>query len=429
MRAILLILVPTAVLGAVMTAIFWLSGDPGRPSVESSRPAPTPSAWAGRAPEAPGPTATLASRPAVPAPATTTSVPNAPTSRGLGAAAEALAQAADDWANITRTRAKLDPTAQLKRARYALATSRPADAVAACDQILASHPDDVDALSAKAAALVMMRRFEEAAALYPRALEHRRDDLRLRFNYAVVLSRLSRFGEAIRHYELVLAARPDHAKAMYNLAVILQDEGKLTDAAKLWARVTRANPGLAGAWFNRGVVALQLGESEAARQAFVRADELEPGRADTRVNLGAACQGLGQLPQAIAAFQRAREVKPECLPAINGIAEVYLSYYEKNPDSDEHFECSLRWCEYSMRVRADQARLRSLFERALKARPDSVPAMNGLARVLTATSRDSAQYHSHRARAAELCRRSLEAQPNQADVASLLRRLSGSSTP
>jgi tetratricopeptide (TPR) repeat protein len=342
---------------------------------------------------------------------------------GTQPAGERIAEAVDDWVNVNRTRARRDQATQLGLAKRALATSRPAEAIAACDRVLKAHPDNVDALSAKASALVMMDRIKEACAVYERLIELRRDDLRVRYNYAVVLSRLKRFGDATRNYEFVLAHQPDHAKAMYNLAVILQDEGKLTDAVRLWKRVTDASPQLASAWFNLGVVSLRLASFAAAVKAFTRAEELEPGRADTRSNLAIAQHELGQLAEAIASFQRAREVKPKYLPAVNGIAEVYLAYCEKNPTSDEHFECGVRWCDYSLGIDPSQPRLRRLLERAVKVRPGSWVAKSSLAQALAATPAGSANRPRNRARALELCRESLEANPDQPETTALLKHL------
>ena len=413
MKAVLLILVPMLVLCGVMMAVFWLSGKPGG----DTHPPPSDAQVADARP------APVKKPPPKPTTRTVAKPPARTTSRPMPASARAAAEAVDDLVNINRVRKRRDRTQQLSLARKALASNKPAPAIAACDRILSAHPDDVDALSVKAEALVKMNRFAEAADAFGRAVQHRPDDVRLRYNHAVVLSRLERFGEAIRSYQAILDRQPQHAKAMYNLAVILHDEGKLTDAAALWSKITQANPDLAGAWFKRGVVAMQLSDFETALKAFSQADKLEPGRADTRTNLGIAHQELGHLAEAIVAYQRAREVDPEYLPAVNGFSEAYLRYYESNLQADEPFELALSWCEYSLSLKPSQPRLRGLFQRALKARPGSVGAMNGLARVLATTPAKSPQYASDRARAIELCQESLDAKPKQPDVTALLKQL------
>ena len=182
---------------------------------------------------------------------------------------------------------------------------------------------------------------------------------------------------------------------------------------------------MANAWFNRGMVALQLRNYADAVASLKRADVLQPKRVDTLTNLGVAYQEMDNGAEAIAAYQRAHEVKPDFLPAVNGFAEIYIRYFEKNPSSDEYLEGGLRWAEHSLGIKPYQLRLRELFERVLKIRPGNLPATNGLARVLAATPTVSPRYNDNRRQAATLCRNSLEIKPDQPDVAKLLAELGG----
>jgi tetratricopeptide (TPR) repeat protein len=347
------------------------------------------------------------------------------TSQAVAEKLSSAAEAIDDWANIARSRARRNRDVQLALARQALATSRPAEAIAACDHILATAPDDAEALSAKGLALVALGRYGEAASTYDRAIKVNPEDLRLRYNYAVILSRLKVFGEATRNYEFILSRQPDHARAMYNLAVIFQDEGKLTDAAKLWERITTVNPDLAGAWIQRGTLALQLGDYETAATALERAEKIEPGKLDICTNLGTAYQAAGRLTDAIAAFRRAQGIRKDWLPAVNGMAEVYLTYFERHPDAADQLDCALQWCEYSFHIKPDQPRLADLYQKAVKAQPDCLPAINGLARVLAATKPTDPQFQANREQAIDLCKKSLELKADQPEIDALLKSLTG----
>ncbi|MBN1342009.1 MAG: tetratricopeptide repeat protein [Phycisphaerae bacterium] len=329
----------------------------------------------------------------------------------------------DDWVNVTRNRVRRNREVQIGLARQALATSKPAQAIAATGEILNHQADDVEALSIRAGALVAAKRYEEAEGTYAKLVQLQPEDIRMRYNYAVVLSRLRRFGEAVRQYEHVLAKQPGHAKAAYNLAVIHQDEGRLTDAARLWKQVTEANPGLASAWFRQGTVAMQLGDHETAAAGFAQSERLEPGRPDTMTNLGTALHQLGRLAEAIEAFQRAREADPDFLPAANGIADVYVGYAEKNPNAEDHFQCGLRWCAYSLGRKPYQPELAALYRRLLKVRPQSTEALNGLAGVLAATPQDAPQHGAKRQEAVRLLEESLELKADQPKAKELLDRL------
>jgi tetratricopeptide (TPR) repeat protein len=428
-RALLLILIPMLALAGVMSFVFWIASDRNEQPQVAASPISQPVV----APQPRNRASKATTRPALPvakAPGTTTTkVAQADrpvaTSQAIAQRLSSAAEAIDDWASIARSRAQHSRDVQLGLARQALATSRPAEAIAACDHILAAAPDDVEALSAKALALHALGRLGEAASTYEQAIKVNPEDLRLRYNYAVILSRLRVFGEATRNYEFILKRQPDHARAMYNLAVIYQDDGKLTDAAKLWERITTVNPDLPSAWVQRGTAALQLGDYETAAMALERADKLEPGKLDICTNLGTAYQGIGRLTDAIAAFRRAQDIRKDWLPAVNGMAEVYLTYFEKHPEAADQLECALQWCEYSFHVKPDQPRLADLYQKVLKAQPDSIHAVNGLARVLAATKPTDPKFQSNREQAIELCKKSLALKADQPEIDAMLKSLTG----
>jgi len=418
MRALLLILVPMCALAGVMTLIFWTSAeksDPRHPVRTQTAEKAAPRTVTQDAPSPPVRPPSVRPQPA----------PTSAPGTQVAAMAKVVIEAADDWVNIQRSKIEHDRKVQLNFARQALDAGRPAEAIPACDRILAANPDDVEALSAKALALVALGRMPEAMALNERAVKLSPDDIRLRYNLATIQSRLRMFSEAIRNYEFILSKQPDHARALYNLAVILQDEGKLSEAARLWERVTQSNPDIAGAWLNRGTVALQMREFATAVTALTQADRLEPGKVDTLVNLGTALQGAGKPVEAVAAYRKALEIQRDCLPAVNGMAEVYLAYFEKHPDAADQLECALQWCEYSFKIKPAQPRLAVLYQRAVKVQPDSVPALNGLARVLATGKPSDAGYQENHDKAVELLKKSLALNPDQPEMAALLERLTG----
>lgn len=422
MRALLLILIPLLTLAGVMTFVFWAAGSHTEESAEeAAQVAKAPTTGAGK----PAPATRASTRPG---PTTRFGILTSMPTQALGAAtsqAAAVADSVDEMANLARSRIRRDQSAQLTLAKAALATSRPGEAIAACDRVLGMTPNQLEALSTKAAALSMLGRYEQAAEVCEKAARIAPEDVVIRYNYGVLLSRLKRNGEAIREYEAVLKLQPDHAKAGYNLAVILEDEGKLSDAAGRWERLCKGNPDLADAWARWGSVALQLSDYENAVTALERADKLKPGQVDIAANLGTAYQGVRRWTDAIRAYERAIGIRKDCLPAINGMADVYLSYFERHVDATDLFDNAMEWCKASFRITPDQPRLANLYRRAIKARPDSLSAINGLIQALAVIKPDDPQYLKCREEILGLCRKSLEINANQPDIKAVQGRLKG----
>ena len=96
---------------------------------------------------------------------------------------------------------------------------------------------------------------------------------------------------------------------------------------------------------------------------------------------------------------------------------------EKNPEAEDHFQCGVRWCAYSLGRKPYQPRLASLYRRLLKVRPNTVEVLNGLAGVLAATPVEGAQHQANRQEAVELLRRSLKIKADQPEARKLLEQL------
>lgn len=416
MRALLMILIPMLALAGVMSLVFYFQSDPGDAPADVEQPAagqpPDEQPIAAGSKDGDRPPTKTADRPE----------PKPPSTQ-VAKAAETI----DEMVTISRVRARRDREQQLERVRRALGTKQPAKALDACNRMLEAHPKDADFLAAKGDALAMLKRFDEAAKAYESAIEVKPDDGALHYSLGVLLERLGQRSEALRRFERTRELWPDNTRVMYVLAKLYQEEGKLSDAAKLWQQVTKLEPKDSGAWFNRGTVAIELGQYEQAVEALKRADELKPGEADTRTNLGIAYQELGRPNEAIAAFRRALEVDAKYLPAVNGIADVYVKFYEEHKDSEEYLKYGLSWCKYSRDIEPFQMRLIALHRRLVKTSPTNVEAVNGLIHALAATPKGHPSWPRHKEEILKLCEQSLETKSDQPEIRALLEKLSAES--
>lgn len=76
-------------------------------------------------------------------------------------------------------------------------------------------------------------RFEEAAALFQKALDSDPASVRARVNLASALAAAGKEAEAIGHFEAILAAHPDNSAAAFNLAGFRLAEGRNPEAIQL----------------------------------------------------------------------------------------------------------------------------------------------------------------------------------------------------
>jgi predicted TPR repeat methyltransferase len=138
----------------------------------------------------------------------------------------------------------------------------------------------------------------------------------------IVEHKLGRLQQAEEYFKRALSINPDFEYAHYNFGRALQDHGKLEEAALAYEKAAALNPNLDFAHFNQGLIYLKLEDFSKAVAAFQRALAIHPDDPDYHFNIGNAFKGLPDLPSAVDAYCAAIDLapnKPE--PYINlGIA-------------------------------------------------------------------------------------------------------------
>jgi predicted O-linked N-acetylglucosamine transferase (SPINDLY family) len=112
-----------------------------------------------------------------------------------------------------------DTEAHSNRAIALLDLKRPEEALASCDRAIALKPDYAEAYSRRGIALLQhLRRPEEALASYDKAIALKPDNAGSHHNRANALKELNRFDEAVASYHTALTLDPDHKYALGGLA-------------------------------------------------------------------------------------------------------------------------------------------------------------------------------------------------------------------
>lgn len=196
---------------------------------------------------------------------------------------------------------------------------------------LAEHPGEAEQLIRQAiaasprnplyyanlgAALRNQRKFDDALAMYDKALRRKSDYWEAHFNRALTLLAMDRVEDALTSLGRAIAHNPDYVVALKYRADILSDL-KRTDAALAdYDRLIRILPGYAAALNNRGILLLRLMRTEAALADFDAAIALDPDTPEILNSRGTALRAAGRLEDALASFERAAALKPDYVDAI-----------------------------------------------------------------------------------------------------------------
>jgi predicted O-linked N-acetylglucosamine transferase (SPINDLY family) len=163
---------------------------------------------------------------------------------------------------------------------------------------------------------LQLRRIEDAAASFARALQLAPNNVEALMNRGYALMLLERPAEALPQYEKVLQLKPGHGEAHGNRGRALAKLNRLDAALASYDTALRLKPDDAAIHNDRGQVLMSLDRPGEAIASFERALKCNPGYAHAWFNRGLAQVKLRQVEDAIASFERAARLRPDNLAAL-----------------------------------------------------------------------------------------------------------------
>jgi len=247
-----------------------------------------------------------------------------------------------------------------------------AQAEEAAKALIKAYPSTFILYNVLGVSLEGQRKFEEAVAIYRKALELEPRIAEIHFNLGVVLGHLGRVEEAIASYRKALGLKPDLTVAYFNLGVVLQEQGKFEEAVTCYRKAVALEPGFFEAYgnlgtvlqkqgrledavvnyrkalaisldarghFNLGTALRDQGRHEEAGQSYLQALALQPDYADAHNNLGEIFRDQGNMDEAIKCYQNAMAIDPGHSNANYNMGE-FLSLAKRYEDAIPYFERS-----------------------------------------------------------------------------------------
>jgi tetratricopeptide (TPR) repeat protein len=237
---------------------------------------------------------------------------------------------------------------------------RVSEALAEYDSVLATRPDNPDALNLSGVALFQLGdaagaekrlrraverapdhaeafgnlgivlkargRRDEAESAYARAVAIEPSNANALFNLGIAKHDAGKFGEAETAYRKALEVRPDWAEALNNLGNVLRDAGRLEDALVVLERAAAAAPNEAQTHYNRGCVLHELKQPLEAEAALRRAIAIAPDLAEAHNSLGVLAMEAGAFDEAGAAYRKAIALDPASAYAHNNLGNLMKTW-------------------------------------------------------------------------------------------------------
>lgn len=205
-----------------------------------------------------------------------------------------------------------------------LALDRSAEALSACDRVLAIDPTDAEAHYNRGAALLNLKRPDEAVASFDRVLAVTPGHVNALFNRANALAALGQFDAAHATLDKLIALAPRHAAALNNHGSALVKLGRPAEALASYDAALAVEPDDAAVLRNRGNALVKLGRFEDALASLDQALSFAPEPAATVAVRAEALRGLGRNSDAIACYHQILNLQPDDYDALVNCSDIQL---------------------------------------------------------------------------------------------------------
>jgi predicted O-linked N-acetylglucosamine transferase (SPINDLY family) len=201
-------------------------------------------------------------------------------------------------------------------------TGRLADAESMYRQILASEPNNPDALQLLGLVAHQLGRNEDAVELIEKGHRAGRPQPFSLNNLAKAYLGLSRPLEAKKCLAKALAMKPDFAEAHNNLGVALEEIGQRKEAEQSYRRAAALQPDYAEAHYNLANLMVERGAAGEAEQHYRKALLIDPDNADAHFDLANLLFNLGRLAESEQAYRSAIALRPGFTEAEFGLGNM-----------------------------------------------------------------------------------------------------------
>ncbi|MAD79765.1 MAG: hypothetical protein CMJ50_02815 [Planctomycetaceae bacterium] len=173
------------------------------------------------------------------------------------------------------------------------------------------------------------------------ALEHANTAIRLNpiaraghLNRGTILRNKGEFDEAVESYRKAIELAPNYAMAYNNLGNALMVSGELSAALDAFHKSIELNADYPKVYNNLGLALHEQQKLDEAIEAYRKAIQLNPDYSNAYNNLGNALKARGELNAAVDAFHKAIQLNPDYTIAYNNLGNALKARGELNAAVD-----------------------------------------------------------------------------------------------
>jgi protein O-GlcNAc transferase len=211
------------------------------------------------------------------------------------------------------------------------------DAAEQLKQVLATSPNDVEALNNLASIRRQQGFLHAAIAGFQLALQVRPDCAAIHYNLGNAYKSAEQFSNSVAAYQKAIQFQPNFPEAYQNLGDLLIDTGKIENGIACYEQSLKLRPDSVAVLSNLGNALVRIGEYKRAEALLRRAQMLSPNIPEVYNNLGRALLELNQISNAEQSFRTAIAIEPGHFEAYVNLSGI-LADQHRNEEALELLE-------------------------------------------------------------------------------------------
>ena len=193
-----------------------------------------------------------------------------------------------------------------------------------------------------------------AVGVYVRAILLEPDDFEANLNLGACYFSLEKYELAEKYCKAAIALKPDSPEAYSNLGIIYDSQGRLYEAIKAYKDSLELDVHQPKLLMNLGATYMRQDRLTPALKAFELAVREAPDSAPAREQLGTCLYHRKEYDKAIEAYEQAISIDRESAASHRGLGVVYMTQYVLHPGNAALREQALKAWHRSLELEPDQ---------------------------------------------------------------------------
>ncbi|WP_353932286.1 tetratricopeptide repeat protein [Okeanomitos corallinicola TIOX110] len=173
--------------------------------------------------------------------------------------------------------------------------------------------------------LLQLNRYEDALAIYQKAVNIKPDYIQGWYGQGRALFALKKYQEALAAYDKAIQIQPDYLEAWTGRGLTLSELERYSEAISAFDKVLKVHDDYTSVWNARGDAFRSLKQYDNAIKSYEEAIEWQPDNDEYWYKKGLSLQSIQQYDDAAVAYARVLELKPDHISAAYNLGNSLIN--------------------------------------------------------------------------------------------------------